>query len=67
MTDGMPLLWNVKLAEPKEFMKVGEIGEFGGEYYRLDGINDLRHIAYFTPIKIRKLKLNYNGFVELDE
>jgi len=56
----------VKLAEPKSFLKVGDIGELDGQYFRLDAIDDLRHMTYFTKIKIHKL-IYRDGCVEVVE
>lgn len=60
---------NIKLRKPETFnMKIGEIGELNGEYYRLDGINNLRKTIYFTKIKVRKLKGSITEkIVELEE
>lgn len=57
----------IKVVEPRKFLNVGDIGEIDGRYYRLDCINDLRHIAYFTEIKIHKMKYGSNGYVEVIE
>jgi hypothetical protein len=63
---GSNLMKSAKLAEPRKFLNVGDIGEIDGRYYRLDCINDLRHIAYFTEINVHKLKYS-NGCVEVIE
>lgn len=52
---------DVKLAEPKSFLKIGDIGELNGRYFRLECIDNLKHMAYFTEIKIHKLRIYDNG------
>jgi hypothetical protein len=54
------------VASNKKFLNVGDIGEIDGRYYRLDCINDLINKAYFTEIKVHKMKYS-NGCVEVIE